>query len=229
MNKKALLAAVLAGIVGGQVQASTPHAGFSIGASLGYANLNGTFTRSFLPASVFATGGDKSDVGSGAPLAGLFLGYGWAPHPAGLYVGGEVFGQLQNLNPKRNNDNGSLIDVRFATQIRSANTLGAVAKVGYVCKEALFFLKLGVSTAKWRFNFQDNGAAPNFGTASVSPRKTGFVAGLGIDYAIARNWALGAEYTYMAYGTVKLPIDRLGTFSYKPRVNTFNVRLKYTF
>lgn len=229
MNKKILLAVVLAGTIGNQAHAAHTHSGFSIGATLGYANVTGSFNRSFVPTGAFATGGDTSNIGSSAPLFGAFLGYGWSPNPVGLYLGGEIFGQFQNLNPKLNNDNGSVVDVRFATQIRTSNTFGAVGKIGYLCKEALFFLKIGLASAKWQFKFQDNGAAPNFGTASTNSRKTGFVAGLGMDYAIAKNWAIGTEYTYTAYGAIKLPITTLGTFTYKPRVHAFNVRLKYTF
>ena len=67
-----------------------------------------------------------------------------------------------------------------------------------------------------------------FGGSSASKRKTGLVAGLGLDYAIAHHVAVGAEYLYTTYGSIKLPIN-VGTFTFRPNVNTFNFRVKYTF
>jgi opacity protein-like surface antigen len=222
MNKKVWVAAVLAGVVGGPVLAAAPHAGFSLGANLGYAHVNGKLGRTF---TAF-TANDSSDLGSGAPLAGLFLGYGWVASSPGLYVGGEIFGQYQNLNSKRE-DNYNPLGFQYTTQVRTTNTFGAVAKLGYLCKDALFFLKLGVASAKWKFEFKD--LTPPFTTATTNSRKTGFVAGLGMDFAVARNWAVGGEYTYTTYGSLKLPLTGLGSLTYKPKVSTFNLRLKYTF
>lgn len=220
MNKKLVLAVVLAGIAGYQAQAVAPHTGFSIGANLGVTNVSGKLNRNFTtPAN------DGSDFGARSPVFGLFLGYGWSPNPHGVYVGAEIFGQIQNVKAKRED----LLQVlNWTTQLQTNNTFGAVAKLGYVCKEALFFLKAGVASTKWKFNF--NAAQPGVPAVSLSqsPRKTGFLVGLGMDYAIARNWAVGAEYLYGIYGSLKLA-GAAENFTYKPKVGTFNLRLKYTF
>jgi outer membrane immunogenic protein len=233
MNKKVLLSAVLAGAIVGQGQAATPHSGFSIGANLGHTSVDGKLNRSF---AIVPPVGDNSNFGARSPVFGLFLGYGWAAGSPGLYLGGEIFGQIENVNAKRE-DFINLVGQGFTTKLQSKNTLGAVAKIGYVCKEMLFFGKLGVTTTKWQFNFANT---PNAGVGvgaqnvSTNSRKTGFLVGIGMDYAIAKNWAIGAEYLYTMYGSLKLSVPAndaaaAGNFNYKPKVSTFNVRLKYTF
>lgn len=230
MKKKILVAAALASIVGSQAQAAHNHTGFSIGANVGAMSVDGSIKRN-LNQAAFPGGSDSSNMGTSAPLIGLFLGYGWSPNPVGIHVGAELFGQLQNINLKR--EDGFPPNILFTQKVRTTNTFGAAAKFGYLCKEALFYVKLGISSARWKFSFQDAAAAP-FTASTSNSRKTGFLAGLGIDYVIARHWALGAEYLYTAYGSVRLngagaPGVNIGSMTYKPRVNTFNLRLKFTF
>ena len=179
---------------------------------------------------------DSSNFGGRSPVFGLFLGYGWVASSPGLYLGGEIFGQIENVDAKRQ-DFINLVGIGLTTTLKSNNTLGAVAKIGYVCKEALFFAKFGVTTTKWKFNFANTpNAAGGIGAQSVSTnsRKTGFVMGLGMDYAIAKNWAIGAEFLYTIYGSIKssVPVNDqavAASFTYKPKVATTNLRLKYTF
>lgn len=97
-----------------------------------------------------------------------------------------------------------------------------------MCKEALFFLKIGVASKKFRFDFADSTVVPNE-SVSTKPRKTGFLTGIGMDYAVAKNWAVGGEFLYETYSTLRLALANVGTLNYKPKVTTFNLRLRYTF
>lgn len=220
MKKRIIVAAALASLVGTHAQAVAPHTGFSVGANVGATDVDGKLNRTFsIPAS------DNSNLGARSPVVGLFLGYGWSPHSYGVYLGGEIFGQYENVRASREDLTPNL---GWKTRLETNNTFGAVAKLGYVCKEALFYLKAGVASTKTRFNFTTVEINLN-----KSQRKTGFITGVGIDYAIAKNWALGAEYLYAIYGALKLAGTDAGgtaiTLSHKPKVSTFNLRLKYTF
>lgn len=220
MKKKIIIAAALAVIVGTQAQAAAPHTGFSVGANLGYTSVDGQLKRTTaIPTS------DNSNFGARSPVGGLFLGYGWSPNPHGFYLGAEVFGQYENVKAKREDLIG---DPAFGwtTKLNSNNSFGASAKVGFICKDALFFGKIGVVSTKWKLEFT-NPTTPE--TVSKNQRKSGLLLGVGGDYAIARNWTLGGEFLYAIYGgSLKLSQQDIN-MNYKPKVSTFNLRLKYAF
>lgn len=226
MNKKVLLTVVLAGSLSYQAHAAAPHSGFSAGVNLGHTSVDGKLDRTFT-----APVADNSNLGARSPILGLFLGYGWVASSPGAYLGGEIFGQVENIKAKRE-DFINLADFGLTTKLESKNTFGAAAKIGYVCKEMVFFGKIGVTTTKWKFNFEN--ASQTAQNTSINSRKTGFLLGIGMDYAIAKNWTIGGEYIYTMYRSLKLNIPatllaNAATFNYKPKVNTFNVRLKFTF
>src|SRR3954465_15583722 len=88
MKNKLLVASVLAGIISGLVGATpSPHAGFSVGANLGFTNIDGQMNRNILGPNT--SNNDKSNFGGKSPVIGLFLGYGWVSHTC-LYLGAEV-------------------------------------------------------------------------------------------------------------------------------------------
>jgi opacity protein-like surface antigen len=221
MTKKIIIAAALAGIVGAQSQAVAPHTGFSVGANLGYTSVDGQLKRNFNTAPASA---DNSNFGARSPIVGLFLGYGWSPNPHGFYLGGELFGQIENVKAKREDLIG-LAFPGFTTKLNSNNSFGAAAKIGFICKDALFYGKIGVASTKWKLQFTNPGIPED---VSRNQRKAGFLLGIGGDYAIARNWTLGGEFLYTIYGTLKLT-GTDAAITHKPRVSTFNLRLKYTF
>lgn len=220
MKKKIIIAAALAGIVGTQAQAATPHTGFSVGANLGVTNVDGQLKRNFNTAPESA---DNSNLGARSPVIGLFLGYGWAPNPHGFYLGSEIFGQYENVRAKREDLIG--IPPSFVTKLTSNNSFGVAAKIGFICKDALFFGKIGVVSTKWKLEFT-NPNVPE--TVAKNQWKAGLLLGIGGDYAIARNWTLGGEFLYAIYGALKL-VPTEATLNHKPKVSTFNLRLKYAF
>lgn len=228
MKNKFLATALLIAVSHGTVSAApSAHAGFSVGANIGISHLDNKLNRQF-PAAL--GGKDQSNFGDRKPVFGLFVGYGWAPNSSGLYLGGELFGQLEKLDAKRE-DNLSQGLLVLHTKLKTSSTFGLAAKAGYVCKDALFFVKLGVATTKWKFELKDDEAVV-LPVNNNNKRKAGLLVGLGMDYAIARNWTIGGEYLYTAYKTLKLTSGSgadQSTMDYKPRVSTFNVRLKYTF
>jgi outer membrane immunogenic protein len=66
---------------------------------------------------------------------------------------------------------------------------------------------LAVTDLKVSNSFADDaglffgGFLPNIvGASSTSTIKTGYVAGAGIEWALNRNWTVGAEYLYVDFG-----------------------------
>jgi len=182
-----------------------PHAGFYIGYNLGYTSINGKLTHDLTISrrKQYAS----NEVGSNSSTVGIFLGYGWEPS-TNIYLGPEIFAQYENI--KQNNQilNGE-------TRIEANSSFGAAAKIGYLYKDALFFVKQGVVSMS---NKPEN----------ISLRKTGFLMGIGLDYAINRNLAIGGEFIYENYKSIKV-VTPYGLITYEPKKSTTNIRLKYTF
>lgn len=187
------------------------HTGFSIGYNLGYESLSGKFDYH---SSINGKIQTVSEVGTTTPTIGFFIGYGFEPFPSNIYFGCEVFAQYENIHQKNK--------IAYKETIfKSTNCFGLVAKTGYFIDDYLFFLKTGVVTM-------------NKIKKDISPRKTGFLMGLGIDYGINPNWAIGTELVFESYGPInirlnELSIALLGDLIYKPKKYTSNIRLKYTF
>jgi opacity protein-like surface antigen len=227
MKKKIILATVLAGIFGNPTYAVPPHAGFFVGINPGITAVDGSLRRD-LNQVAFPSGGDTSTIGKSTPHIGLFMGYAWAPQPTGINIGAEVFARLLSLSIDRQDNYGPALQ-NFLLKFRSTNAFGATARLGYVCKESLLYVKLGVSSANWKATFQDALAVPaGFGTTSRNKNSTGVVAGLGIDHAIAARATIGVEYLFTYYNSIKFPAN-VGTFTFRPKVNVFNLRLKFAF
>ena len=169
MSKKTLLAIGLAAITSCAADASF-HKGFSIGANVGITDMDGKLNRAFPGAAPVA---DNSNFGARGPVAGLFLGYGWSPQIGGIHIGGEAFGQFENINAKREDLFGAGVNsVNFATSLKTTNTFGAALKFGFGCKEALFYAKVGFASTKFKYTFNDltPGALFNASTSALPPQ-----------------------------------------------------------
>ena len=238
MYKYILLASSVIGLLGHNAEARAPHSGVSFGANLGHASVDGKLNRTINTNPIIY---DKSNLGSRSPVFGLFLGYGWTAAPSGFHLGGELFGQIENFNAKREDLMGNRA-FGLTTKLRSKNTFGAAAKIGYIHKDMLFYGKVGAASTKWKLNYAYPAAVATLAAPardardiSKNSRKTGLLVGAGMDYAITNNWSIGAEYVYTMYKAVKLAVPAAPgaaasvNLSHKPTVSTFNARVKYTF
>ncbi len=207
MNKKILLIVILAFTLSYHTKAcSEPHTGFYIGNNLGYGSITGKLKYDFNDFYL------KDDTGSNSSIMGFFLGYGCTPflytslfHP-NIYLGSEVFLQYENFKSEQ-----QISGIRF----QENNSFGIAAKIGYLFKDSLFFLKAGIESMG---NIEDK----------LSLYSKGFLIGIGIDYAINHNWSIGGEIIYEKYNSIKLIIP-LTTITYEPTKFISNIRLKYNF
>lgn len=74
----------------------------------------------------------------------------------------------------------------------------AAGRLGYAFDRLLVFGKGGVAWTRDKLDANDGLG----GTASGSFGRTGWLAGLGVEYAILPNWSLKLEYDYLKFGQV---------------------------
>lgn len=216
MNKKTVLSAfmtlVLAISIVCQIKAAkSPHTGFSAGVNLGHENLHVKLNH-----DLTGFGGEHTSniLGTHSHVFGVFLGYGWSSKITGIYLGTEIFVQRENIkgeNHEIQDTPNGIADI--VTKFQTKLSFGADAKIGYLLKDVLFFVKSGIVSVS-------NEAI------LVIPSKNGFLIGIGMDYAISQNWCVGGEFIYEIYNSVT---QMHGILIYTPRKYTSNIRLKYTF
>lgn len=154
--------------------------GFYVGGHLGY-----------------GSGAAKSagtDLGHKGVLGGLHVGFG-KEFSNKLFLGLEAFGNLSKVEGK--ND---------GVKNKRRNDFGAAFRPGFVCGNALLYVKAGISSTTWK-------------TAGHSKRVTGFVPGLGVSFMTSEHVTLGLEGTHTLYkkhdGIKARTTDVTGRVSYK--------------
>jgi outer membrane immunogenic protein len=73
-------------------------------------------------------------------------------------------------------------------------------RAGYAWDKVLLYAKGGGVSARYSSGVVDNGPPVTINTAPNQVR-TGWAAGAGVEYGMAQNWSLKAEYLYLALGT----------------------------
>lgn len=98
------------------------------------------------------------------------------------------------------------------------------ARAGYAIGETLVYATGGAAFAE----FDETGSAPG-ATATNHETRSGWVAGGGIEHAIASNITAKAEYLHMDFGGFK-EVDQNGrAFSFENRADLVRVGMNYKF
>jgi outer membrane immunogenic protein len=160
--------------------------GFYIGANVGGAWAGNTVTEGNILGTISAT----TNVGSSGVAGGGHAGYNWQAAPNWL-LGIEA--DVSGAAPK-----GSGSD-RFGSFDEKVNAFGTVrGRVGYVVNNWLFYGTGGFGWANDAFTRTPTNQPPGPGANSAT--RTGWAAGAGIEYGLARNWTLRAEYLHVDLG-----------------------------
>ena len=109
-------------------------------------------------------------------------------------------------------------------------------RLGYALDNKLFYVKGGYADGHTEFR----GTCDLCGNIAlnVASRHSGWTLGGGLEYALAKNWTLGVDYSYVKlngatdagiYSVNGLPVTFLGTPTYNSSVNLnmVGVRLNY--
>ena len=75
----------------------------------------------------------------------------------------------------------------------------ATARAGYAWNSLLLYGKGGVAWTTDHFN-EINVVFPAVNTFAPTDHRTGWTAGVGLEYMFARNWSVKAEYAYYDFG-----------------------------
>jgi outer membrane immunogenic protein len=187
------------------------------------------------------------NTGNGAPFADLSPGQGFRQRNSGVMGGAQigynwqannyVFGMegtisgLDNKGSFTNTVFGVGLDDQFSWR---ANVLATVVgRAGFAVQNNLFYFKGGYAGVNNRLSVVDNVANPSTGSGGQTHWHNGWTVGAGWEYGVTRNWIVGLEYNYAAFGS---QIYQLGgtsgnyTFDAKPRdIQWAVVRASYKF
>ena len=196
MKKLALLAASAAVLTSAANAAmeGKHFTGFYVGGHLGYGSGKSEWSTRDTRANVNYS--RKADLGTRGILGGLHVGFG-KEFGNKLYLGLEAFGNLSKTEGKANTTNAN--DV-LRTKATRKHEFGAALRPGFVCGNALLYVKAGISSAKWQYKSDwttDLAAAAENG--SSSKHRIGFVPGLGVSFMATDHVMVGLEATHTMY------------------------------
>ena len=161
-------------------------------------------------------------------MGGAQIGYNWQ---ANNYVFG-MEGTISGLDNK-----GTVVNTAFgaADDIFTwrANVLATVVgRAGFAVQNNLFYIKGGYAGVNNRLSVSDT-AAPATGNGGQTHWANGWTVGAGWEYGITRNWIVGLEYNYAAFGSQTYQLGGTSgnyTFDAKPRdIQWAVVRASYKF
>ncbi len=134
--------------------------------------------------------------GTSGIVGGGQVGFNW--QTGALVLGVEAEGSWGNLS-------GNHIDL-FASNLQTnvRNIYAISGRAGWAMNQVLLFAKAGGAWAT--FDYVDTFGAGILNGASSGTR-SGYLLGLGAEYAFNRNWSAKAEYNYLNFGTQTLPFS----------------------
>jgi outer membrane immunogenic protein len=197
--------------------------GLYLGANVGGAWANGEATYSQAGFGGFSGSGKSSSL-----IGGGQIGYNW--QAGQLVVGIEADIAGQDLGDSRAATNG----ITTATLSGTSRWVGTVRpRVGYATGNALLYITGGLAYGNVKHNSTETiGAASR--TFSESDTRAGWTLGGGIEWALNRNWTIGAEYLHIDLGSTSLNSPAAGVFPassarFEDREDVIRAKLNYKF
>lgn len=181
---------------------------------------------------------------------GAHAGYGWADfsdtivggltasvQPTGFIYGGQIGFNYQLgswvFGIEAEYTTGDVKDTQniglLSSQIKLDNTYNVAGRIGYAFDRTLLYGKFGGAWTQESYNFALGGA-----TATGGVDRTGWLAGVGIEYAFLGNWSAKLEYTYMDMGSKNIVLATTGGLVATPAnidlaVQTVKLGVNYRF
>jgi len=185
------------------------------------------------------------NTGNGAPFADLSPGQGFRQRNSGVMGGAQigynwqannyVFGMEGTISGL--NNKGTVVNTAFGAgddifTWRTNVLATVVARAGFAVQNNLFYFKGGYAGVNNRLNVSDT-VGPATGAGGQTHWANGWTVGAGWEYGITRNWIVGLEYNYAAFGSQTYQLGGTSgnyTFDTKPRdVQWAVVRASYKF
>lgn len=198
------------------------HNRFYAGVSLGQTNIVGSLKRLLEVGS-----NDKTtSLGGTGFTPGIFAGYGHVLDMTPIYVGVEASYRHDDITITKEENTWPNF-VEYITKIQKKDSWGAAGKLGFVHKDNIFYFKAGIVSTRFILGFEDRSNRASAGSTTL--RRKGILLGVGMDYTINNNWALGAEFERVHYPSMQFTNANIGRFNFKPKTYSYLVRLKYSF
>ncbi|MEB6819937.1 outer membrane beta-barrel protein, partial [Staphylococcus aureus] len=163
-------------------------------------------------------------------MGGAQIGYNWQANNYVFGMEGTISG-LDNKGSFTNTVFGAGLDDQFSWR---ANVLATVVgRAGFAVQNNLFYVKGGYAGVNNRLSVVDNVPNPSTGSGGQTHWANGWTVGAGWEYGITRNWIVGLEYNYAAFGSQTYQLGGTSgsyTFDAKPRdIQWAVVRASYKF
>ena len=205
--------------------------GFYVGGHIGGAWTNEQFinTGNGAPFADLSPGQGFRQRNSGV-MGGAQIGYNWQANNYVFGMEGTISG-LDNKGSFTNTVFGVGLDDQFSWR---ANVLATVVgRAGFAVQNNLFYFKGGYAGVNNRLSVVDNVANPSTGSGGQTHWHNGWTVGAGWEYGVTRNWIVGLEYNYAAFGSQTYQLGGTSgnyTFDAKPRdIQWAVVRASYKF
>lgn len=89
----------------------------------------------------------------------------------------------------------------------------ATGRVGFAFDRSLLYAKAGGAWAETAYSLNGNTFNVALGTGSTSLDRSGWVAGIGVEYALSNHWTTRVEYDHVGLGTVTVPFPSVATIN----------------
>jgi len=204
--------------------------GFYVGGHIGGAWTNEQFVNN-------GNGGGFGDLVPGQGfrqrksgiMGGAQIGYNWQANNYVFGMEGTISG-LDNKGTVVNNVFGAARDDVFTWRANLLATI--VGRAGFAVQNNLFYIKGGYAGVNNRLSVTDT-VGPFTGSGGQTHWANGWTVGAGWEYGITRNWIVGLEYNYAAFGSQTYQLGGTSanyTFDAKPRdIQWAVVRASYKF
>jgi outer membrane immunogenic protein len=195
--------------------------GVYVGGQLGYAWTTNSDGQVYSPTGAAIAG--QPAYNQAGVIGGVHAGYNWQMTQFVLGIEGDVEGSTL----KGNGPYGG----RVYSMTTENNIQGSVrGRIGYAWDHVLFYATGGVSFASFKDTYLNTASTVE---DEVSPTRTGWTAGGGIEYMFRPNWSIRLEYRYSDYGHYNdlLAFSSGGTLGLQRHetVNTARVGISYHF
>ena len=190
--------------------------GFYVGGHIGGAWTNEQFINNGVgaPFGDLLPGQGYRQRGSGV-MGGAQIGYNWQANNYVFGLEGTISG-LDNHGSFVNTAFGARDDV-FSWRANVLTTI--VGRAGFAVNNNLFYIRGGYAGVNNRLSVTDT-VGPATGSGGQTHWANGWTLGAGWEYAITRNWIVGLEYNYAAFGSQTYQLGGTSgnyTFDAKPR------------
>jgi opacity protein-like surface antigen len=164
-----------------------------------------------------------------------------SPDPAGAIGGGQIGYNFQlapswligiegDIDGASTHGTTNVVSPATALSIASDHNLYATltGRLGFVAGAWLFFAKGGGAWMNADYQIQVNSGLG--GTASINTTRSGWTAGVGVEYQLLSRWTVKVEYDYLDFGTSNLNFAPIGIeTTFKTDVSEIKVGANYHF